>query len=84
MMFMQNAPNGEVLAAEKQHFEVNFDDQQYTYLSGVGIVLLRHIKVAPQATQIRVIVRDAASGALGSVSMPVKAFYPTPPGTPIS
>ncbi len=82
MMFMQNAPNGEVLAAEKQHFEVNFDDQQYTYLSGVGIVLLRHIKVAPQATQIRVIVRDAASGSLGSVSMPVKAFYP--PGTPIS
>jgi len=82
MMFMQNAPNGEVLAAEKQHFEVNFDDQQYAYLSSVGIVLLRHIHIAPQASQIRVIVRDAASGALGSVSMPVKAFYP--PGPPIS
>jgi VWFA-related protein len=82
MMFMQNAPNGEVLAAEKQHFEVNFDDQQYAYLSGAGIVLLRHIRIAPQASQIRVIVRDAASGALGSVSMPVKAFYPG--GPPIS
>jgi VWFA-related protein len=82
MMFMQNAPNGEVLAAEKQHFEVNFDDQQYAYLSSVGIILLRHIKIAPQASQIRVIVRDAASGALGSVSMPVNAFYPS--GTPVS
>jgi hypothetical protein len=33
--------------------------------------------VLPQSTEIRVVVRDAGSGALGSVTIPVKIFFQT-------
>jgi VWFA-related protein len=89
MMFIQNSPTGEVLAAESQHFDIKFTDKQYSDLTASGIVLLRHLTVAPQATELRIVVRDAGSSALGSVAIPVKTFFsataPTtnpPPTTP--
>ena len=82
MMFIQNSLTGEVLAAESQHFDINFTEKQYSDLTASGIVLLRHLTVAPHAAEIRIIVRDAGSSALGSVAIPVKSLYPNdPPAT---
>jgi VWFA-related protein len=76
MLFFQHDGSGNVLAAEEQHFDMNFPEKQYQYLAQAGIVLQRHITVKPASNEIRVVVRDAGSGALGSVSVPVKAFFP--------
>ncbi len=76
LMFIQNSSTGQVLKAESQHFDLNLDDQQYAHMSTAGTILLRHLTVAPQAAQIRIIVRDARSRALGSVAVPTEPFYP--------
>jgi VWFA-related protein len=82
MMFVQNSLTGEVLGAEKQHFDINFEEKQFAYMATAGLILERHLTVSPQATEVRVIVRDAASGSLGSVIIPVKSFFPaTTPST---
>jgi hypothetical protein len=41
------------------------------------LILQRHVTALPQADEIRVVVRDLGSGAVGSVTIPVKAFFPT-------
>lgn len=71
LLFLQSNGGGSVLAAEKQHFEVNFGEQEYQYLSKVGLVLQRRLKIETGAVAVRVLVRDAGSGALGSVTFPL-------------
>jgi VWFA-related protein len=76
MAFVQRDAAGNLLVGDKQHFEVNFDQKQYEFLSKAGMILERHVAVSPQAEEIRVVVRDLRSGAVGSVSIPVKTFFP--------
>jgi VWFA-related protein len=77
MVFLQRDASGNMLAADKQHFDVNFDQKQYEFLAEAGMILQRKVNVLPQCNEIRVVVRDAGSGGLGSVSIPVKAFFPS-------
>jgi VWFA-related protein len=83
LMFLQNSLTGATLSAEKQHLEVNFEDKQFAYLSTAGMILLRHLTVSRETSEIRIIVRDANSGALGSVAVPASALHPSTsaPGT---
>jgi hypothetical protein len=75
MAFVQRDAAGNLLVADRQHFEVNFDQKQYEFLSKAGMILQRRVAVLPQADEIRVVVRDLGSGAIGSVTIPVKAFF---------
>jgi VWFA-related protein len=76
MVFLQRDASGNVIAAEEQHFDMNFPQKQYEYLAQAGILLQRHVTVLTASREIRVVVRDAGSGALGSVSVPVETFFP--------
>jgi hypothetical protein len=40
------------------------------------MILQRTVEVQPNSEEIRVVVRDAGSGAVGSVNIPVKTFFP--------
>ncbi len=84
MLFFQHDSVGNVLAAEEQHFEMNFPQKQYEFLAQAGIVLQRHVTVLAASSEIRVLVRDAGSGALGSVFVPVKAFFPVEGSPPVA
>jgi hypothetical protein len=55
-------------------FDVNFDPKEYESLIQTGLVLQRRLQIEPGSTQVRVLVRDARSGALGSVTFPVRSF----------
>lgn len=74
LFFLQNDANGKRVAAEKQHLELNLENKQYEYLCKVAMVLDRHVTIAPQSTELRVVLRDGGSGSLGSVTLPTKAF----------
>ncbi len=76
LFFLQRDAAGIVLTAEKQHLGLNFEEKQYEVLAKEGIILERHVAVQPQAAEIRIVVRDASSDALGSVTVPVKTFFP--------
>ena len=74
LLFVQSDAAGKSVAAEKQHVDINLDTKQYEYMSNAAMVLGRHLSVNPEAAEIRVVVRDAGSGSLGSVTFPVAAF----------
>jgi VWFA-related protein len=74
LLFVQIDSIGKFLAAEKQHLDVDFDRKEYDSLAKTGMVLQRRLGINPGSTEIRIFVRDAASGLLGSVTIPVKTF----------
>ena len=74
LLFLQMDIAGKFLAAEKQHFDVNFDHKEYDSLVKSGLILQRRLGIDPASAEICVLVRDAGSGALGSVTFPVKKF----------
>ena len=71
LVFLQKDSNGKILAAEKQHVDVKFSQQEYESLSKTGLVLQRRLTIDPSSTEIRVLVRDEGSGSVGSVTMPL-------------
>ncbi len=83
LFFLQRDASGKQVAAEQQHLALNLDDQQYEHLSKVALVLDRHMKVAPQSREVRVVLRDAGSGSLGTVTVPVGTSLPDAPA-PVS
>jgi VWFA-related protein len=76
LLFAQRDSAGKTFAAEKQHLDVKLPQAQYEYLANAGMVLEHHMTVNAQTVEIGVIVRDAGSGAVGSVSIPIKTFFP--------
>jgi VWFA-related protein len=74
LFFLQRDASGKRVAAEKQHIELNLEDKQYEYLARNAMVLDRHLTIVPQSAEIRVVLRDSGSGALGSVTLPATAF----------
>jgi VWFA-related protein len=76
MAFVQRDAAGNVLVGDKQHLGINFEQKQYEFLCKAGMVLQRQITVLPASDEIRVIVRDLGSGSVGSVTVPVKTFFP--------
>jgi VWFA-related protein len=85
LYFVQRDAQGETVAAESQRIGLNLEEKQYEYLTTAGMVLVRHVTIAPNAAELRVLVRDAGSEALGSVTAPVNllltagASPPSPP-----
>jgi VWFA-related protein len=79
MAFVQRDVSGNILVGDKQHLELNFEQKQYEFLCKAGMVLQRSVSVQPQSDEIRVVVRDLGSGSVGSVTIPVKAFFPGAP-----
>lgn len=76
LLFLQRDTAGKFLAAERQHFEVDLTSKDYALMTKVGLVLERKLKIVGGAAGIRIVVRDSASGALGSVTLPARAFLP--------
>ncbi len=74
LVFLQKDSSGKFLSAEKQHFEVNFNRKEYESLAKSGLILQRRLALNPGSTEIRVVVRDAGSGTLGSVTLPIEKF----------
>ena len=76
LFFLQRDASSKTVAAEEEHLDLNLEEKQYEYLSKVAMVLERHVTIAPQATELRIVLRDAGSGSLGSVTLPPTAFLP--------
>ena len=74
LYFLQRGAKGETVAAESQRVGLDLEEKQYADLSNTGLVLGRHVTIAPEAAELRVLVRDVESEALGSVTIPVNAL----------
>jgi VWFA-related protein len=74
MYYLQRDAQGKILAADKHRLGLNFERKQYEALTKTGIIFESHLIVRPETNEVRVVVRDAGSGAMGSVTLPASAF----------
>jgi VWFA-related protein len=72
VVFAQTAHDGSILKGERKTLALNLTADSYQEGMKNGLSLREHLAVNPTASRLRVVVRDAATGAEGSVSVPVK------------
>jgi hypothetical protein len=71
MVFAQLAKNGRILQSVKDHLELALLPQTYRDAATQGWFYPKSLDVDPKAEKLRVVVRDLATGNVGSVSVPV-------------
>jgi VWFA-related protein len=71
LVFLQRAADGKVLDGTSKTLFLNLKGETYRKLRQDGLVLERSEKLAPGAVELRIVVRDAPSGSMGSVSVPL-------------
>lgn len=74
VVFAQLAKDGRILESVKDHLELSLLPQTYDEAAMQGWFYPKTLDVNPKAEKLRVVVRDLATGALGSVS--VLVFHP--------
>jgi VWFA-related protein len=69
LIVTQQAPDGRRLPGERSQCVV--DRETYAESQNKGLSFLRNIAIQPEAASLRVLVRDSANGAVGSLAVPV-------------
>jgi VWFA-related protein len=73
LMFAQQTSDGRTIQSERKtfHYALPLDSDRDSLAQSVN--LEKQLTIQPQATRVRIVVRDASTGAVGSVSIPVKS-----------
>jgi hypothetical protein len=69
LIVAQQAPDGRRVAGERSQCVVDRDT--YDETQSKGLSFRRNIMIQPEAASLRVLVRDSANGAVGSLSVPI-------------
>lgn len=75
-VFLQLDSAGHVLHADDRTFYPSFDAITYERVLHTGISDSRQVRVVPNAAQLCVVVRDAASSNIGSIYVPLVQYFP--------
>ena len=75
LLFVQIAADGRQITGEAKTFNMRLQRQTYDSIMKDGLVLTRTLPLADGAAQVRVVTRDATSGALGSVTIPLDKLF---------
>jgi len=76
VLISQYRDDGKDVGGESKTLNLRMNRETYDTVQKEGFYLTRHLRLSPEATRVRVIVRDAGTGWVGSVSIPVKAPAP--------
>jgi VWFA-related protein len=74
MVFRQYDATGNPTNSVEVPLTLNLEKATYDRVMDKGINLVRHMTIAPQTETVKVLVLDTASGAMGTVSVPVKNY----------
>lgn len=74
IVFRQYNATGDPIGSLEGHLTLNLDKATYDRVMGEGIKWARQLAVAPGADTLKVLVLDTASGATGTVTVPVKNY----------
>jgi VWFA-related protein len=72
IVLAQRSPDGRELRTSSETLELTIDPSRYDALLKQGLSLERNVELASNASQLRIVVFDRASGHVGSVAVPVK------------
>ncbi len=73
VLFVQKDNRGRQYNGEDSKVSMRLTEPNYRKLSTEGIVFRRNVTRVMRATELRIVVRDAASGSVGSVTVPFDA-----------
>lgn len=76
VLFVPRTTDGRQLKGTSDTLNMQLKRETYEQVVQKGLVLTKHVSIAADAYQLRVVVRDQTSGALGSVSIPLSQFQP--------
>jgi VWFA-related protein len=68
-----------ILGATDQTFQLKLPPDLYAKLLKEGVSLTKELPIAPDAVQLRVVVRDANTGTMGTVRIPMADYFPVKP-----
>lgn len=75
-VFLQLDSVGRVLQADDRTFYPDFDAANYDRALQTGISDTREVRVLPNAEQLCIVVRDAATSTIGSIYIPLAQYFP--------
>jgi VWFA-related protein len=75
--FGQLGEGNKPLSSEQQSFDLNFKPDTYEKLQQIGTKFTGQIVLAPDIVNLRVVGQDATSGAIGTVTIPIRDFLAT-------
>ncbi len=76
LIFAQRDANGKMVASDAKRIDLDFTDAKRAELLEKGAIFERHLAISQEAQDVRVVVRDPASSMYGTVTVPMKVFFP--------
>jgi hypothetical protein len=71
LLFVQPDTQGLDLRGQAADLELSLKQESYQEIQRQGLTLSQRVKLEPEAHQLRVVVRDPTSGAIGSIVIPL-------------
>ena len=68
-------PDGRILDRDKDTVELKPEKSGYDEIMRTGLSFSEHIKLGSDSTELRLIVRDSGTGAIGSVNIPLAVVF---------
>jgi VWFA-related protein len=75
LSWIQRDQTGQVIAAQKQHVDLNFTEDEYKGLLTRGAIFQRSIALGPDAHDVRVVALDPSTMQVGTVTIPLQQFF---------
>lgn len=75
-VFLQLNGAGHVLQADDRTFHPDFDAATYERALHVGITDIRQVRLLQNAEQLCIVMRDLATGNIGSIYLPLARYFP--------
>ncbi|HSC45161.1 MAG TPA: VWA domain-containing protein [Candidatus Acidoferrum sp.] len=75
-IYLQLGAGDAAVAADPLSYQVDLTEQQYQVALERGYPLVAKLVIRPETRALRVVVRDAGSGEMGSVTIPLEKFMP--------
>ena len=75
-VYLQLDDQSKIIAAVDQTFHLDLLPATYERFLKIGITNTKDVAIQPKAIQLRVILRDASNGNIGSVDVPLARYFP--------
>jgi hypothetical protein len=82
ILFAQPDAEGLKVKGVSNTLDLRLKQQRYELIMREGLVLTQKVDIVPAAHQLRIVVRDATSGAIGTVTVPLSQFIEKQNGQP--
>jgi VWFA-related protein len=82
IIWLQFGPDGKPVSARTQSLSLNLSTEEYSRSQHGDVQITRDVTLRNEAVKLRIVVRDIASGAIGSVDIPLAKVFAPPVATP--